>query len=225
MLEIAEGGSLLLNEIGELPLALQSKLLTFLDTRAFLRVGGQKSVTVDARLMAASHRDLEVEVAEGRFLEPLYYRLAVFTLKVPSLRERTEDLQILVEQIMAGLARRMNRSLMPVVDESTIDKLKAYKWPGNVRELTNTIERALILWDGSPFELDIPSRRSSSSHSAQESSRSSHRHLRDATDELTKSLCVEALSESRGNKKRAAELLGISRDALYRYIRRFRLDP
>jgi two-component system response regulator AtoC len=225
MLELAEGGTLLLNEIGELPLSLQSKLLTFLDTRSFLRVGGEKSVTVDARLIAATHRELTTELAEGRFLEPLYYRLEVFTIEVPALRERKEDIPILVEEIMTELAAKMHLSHIPVIDQSTLDGLTTYNWPGNVRELKNALERALMLWDGTRLDLRIPSHTTSDEKWSRDLPFPSYWTLREVTDEVIKSMCMEALRRTKGNKKEAATILRISRDALYRYIRRFKIKP
>ncbi len=116
LLELAEGGTLLLNEIGELSLSLQSKLLTFLDTKSFLRVGGERSVHVNARLMAATHRDLEEEVKSGRFLQPLFYRLNVFSIELPPLRRRSEDIPILVKEMLARLATEMHLTEIPILE-------------------------------------------------------------------------------------------------------------
>jgi PAS domain S-box-containing protein len=225
MLELAEGGTLLLNEIGELPLSLQSKLLTFLDTMTFIRVGGERPVTVEARLMAATHRDLAEEVREGRFLEPLYYRLNVFNLEVPSLRDRLEDIPLLLEEIMSELAEKMHISEIPVVDTSTLEGLTAYHWPGNVRELRNVIERALMLWDGGRFDLKLPPPSKADANWTYDLPFPSYWTLREVTDEVTKSMTIEALRRTGGNKKEAASVLGVSRDALYRYIRRFKIKP
>ncbi len=224
MLELAEGGSLLLNEIGELPISLQSKLLTFLDTRSFLRVGGVKTVTVDARLMAATHRNIEQEVANRRFLEPLYHRLNVFALRLPPLRERTEDLPQLVESLVQELADRMQLTTLPVVDSRLIQGLAAHNWPGNIRELKNMVERALMLWNGGTLDLKLPTDSSGGDKWTSDVPFPSSWTLRRVTDEVTKRMCVQALQRTQGNKKEAARLLGTSRDALYRYIRRFRIE-
>ena len=144
LLELAEGGTLLLNEIGELSLPLQSKLLTFLDARKFTRVGGEKEITVNARLIAATNRDLEKEVEEGRFRKDLFYRLNVFSIAAPPLRERREDIPILVQEILAKLRIEMNIDGAPTIDASLMRTFKNYDWPGNVRELHNVLERALI---------------------------------------------------------------------------------
>ena len=225
MLELAEGGTLLLNEIGELPLPLQSKLLTFLDTLSYMRVGGEKSVTVDVRILAATHRNLEEEVSTGRFLEPLYYRLSVFILNMPPLRDRLDDLPILVKDIINELAIRMNLSEAPVIETGTIEGLAAYDWPGNVRELKNAIERALMLWDGGRFKLKLPARTKTDEKWMNDLPFPSYWTLREVTDEITKSMCIEALRRAKGNKKEAAGILGVSRDALYRYMRRFKIKP
>ncbi|MFC1835471.1 sigma 54-interacting transcriptional regulator, partial [Thermodesulfobacteriota bacterium] len=225
MLELAEGGTLLLNEIGELPLSLQSKLLTFLDTMSFIRVGGERPVTVEARLMAATHRDLAEEVREGRFLEPLYYRLNVFNLQVPSLRDRHEDIPLLLEEIMCELAEKMHILEIPVIDSSVLEGLAAYHWPGNVRELRNAVERALMLWDGGRFDLKLPSPPRTDENWTYDLPFPSYWTLKEVTDEVTKSMAIEALRRTRGNKKEAASILGVSRDALYRYIRRFKINP
>ena len=155
LLELAEGGTLLLNEIGELPLLLQAKLLTFLDTRRFTRVGGEKEITVNVRLLAATNRDLRKEVKKGRFREDLYYRIDVLTIKVPPLRERREDIPILVGQILQRLHAELQFAKPPWIGEQTMELLKAYRWPGNVRELRNVLERAVMLSDGAAIEPPI----------------------------------------------------------------------
>lgn len=221
LLELAEGGSLLLNEIGELPTALQGKLLTFLDTKTFLRVGGQKPVHIDARLIAATHRNLEVEVSEGRFLEPLYYRLNVFLIRIPALRERLEDIPLLCDEIVTRIARDLQLTEIPALDSTAIRALSGYHWPGNVRELRNVLERSLMLWDGDRFRLAFHSQEPAEEEWTFKTNFTPGRTLRDISDELIHSLCVEALRRAGGNRRGAARILGISRDSLYRYIDRF----
>lgn len=220
ILELAEGGTLLLNEIGELDLALQAKLLAFLDTRSFLRVGGQAHIHVNARLIAATHRDLDAESAEGRFLRPLLYRLSVFPIDVPSLRERLEDIPLLVEEIILNLASEMQLSEVPVIDSDHVRILRQYHWPGNVRELRNVLERSLMLWEGETFQLTLPASHDHDMGWSYTVRYLAGQSLRDVTDEVRKSLCAEVLRRCHGNKKKTARQLGISRDALYRYIRR-----
>jgi PAS domain S-box-containing protein len=220
ILELAEGGTLLLNEIGELDLALQAKLLAFLDTRSFLRVGGQMHIHVNARLIAATHRDLELECAEGRFLRPLLYRLSVFPIDVPPLRERHDDVPLLTEEIIQKLASEMQLSRVPVIDADHVRTLRQYHWPGNVRELRNVLERSLMLWPGGRFSLTLPVRCADDREWSHTIQYVEGQTLREVTDEITKSLCSEILQRCRGNKKETARVLGISRDALYRYMRR-----
>jgi transcriptional regulator with PAS, ATPase and Fis domain len=221
LLELAEGGTLLLNEIGELPTTLQAKLLTFLDSKAFLRVGGQQPVHVDARLIAATHRDLRVEVAEGRFLEPLFYRLDVFPIRVPPLRERLEDIPILCEELMDRIALDIDLPAIPILAPEAIRTLSNYHWPGNVRELRNVLERSLMLWTGGPLVLALPTQEPGLGKWVFKTDFPPGQTLRNVYEKLTHSLCLEALRRSGGNRREAARILGISRDSLYRYIDRF----
>lgn len=220
MLELAEGGTLLLNEIGELLPRLQAKLLTFLDTRSFTRVGGEKQITVSARLIAATNRDLENEVADGRFRSDLYYRLNVFCIGVPPLRHRLEDLARLVEEIISQLAADQHLHVMPRIGARTIERLRQYHWPGNIRELRNVLERALILSGGGP--LVLPPLRSD------ESPGDERRHtfvippdkpFSEIVWELKLHLVREALNRSGGNRSQAAKLLGISRGSIVNYAK------
>ncbi|AFM25673.1 MASE3 domain-containing protein [Desulfomonile tiedjei] len=220
LLELAEGGTLLLNEIGELSMALQAKLLTFLDTRQFTRVGGEKSITVNARIIAATNRDLAKEVSAGRFRKDLYYRLSVISIVVPPLRERRDDIPILAGEILSQLAVEMQLAQIPMLRSSLVASLAEYDWPGNVRELRNVLERALILWDGRRFDIDIPAENSQSQDLALKLNYHG-RTLHDVTEEITRIMCIHALKQSRGNKKDAAKLLGIARDSLYRYLKQF----
>ena len=158
LLELAQGGTLLLNEIGELSLPLQSKLLTFLDTRKFTRVGGEKEITANARIIAATNRDLEKEVEEGRFRKDLFYRLNVFSITAPPLRERREDIPILVQEILSKLPSEMEIDETPTIDASPMIAFQRHDWTGNVRELRNVLERALIHSPGK--QLDIMAKKS-----------------------------------------------------------------
>jgi len=221
LLELAEGGTLLLNEIGELSLNLQSKLLVFLDTRSFLRLGGEKAVHVDARIIAASYKNLEAEVTAGRFLEPLFYRLNVLPIRLPSLRERVEDIPILSREIIEQLASEMHLSASPRVDDRTMESLQAYHWPGNIRELRNILERGLILWKKGPLRLPLPSSGNTQSGRTYKAAFIPGKSIRRLTSEVTQFVCLEAVRWHRGNKKAAARALGISRDSLYRYLKDF----
>lgn len=219
LLELAEGGTLLLNEVGELPLPLQSKLLTFLDTKSFLRVGGEKSVHINARVMAASHRDLEVEADEGRFLKPLFYRLNVFSIRVPPLRERTEDIPGLVEDMVKRLATNLQLSSAPGVDRETIAAFQAYSWPGNVRELKNVLERELMLSGGRRISFKPPDSNSNGVEWCHKVRFPENKTLREITVEVSQAIVAEAVRRCGGNRAEAARVLGISRDSLYRFMK------
>jgi PAS domain S-box-containing protein len=221
LLELAEGGTLLLNEIGELSLPLQAKLLSFLDTRSFLRVGGNREIHVNARLMAATHRDLKDEVAAKRFLEPLYHRLNVLKIEIPPLRDRLDDVPVLLERIYADLCSSMRVSEAPVIDAPSIRNLLHYDWPGNVRELRNVLERALILAQGNRIVLRPPADETGSNDITLPRLPEHGGSLTDAVEELTRAMCQEALRRAAGNKAEAARALGISRGALHRILRRF----
>jgi transcriptional regulator with GAF, ATPase, and Fis domain len=153
--ELADGGTLFLDEIGEVPLAMQAKLLRVLQEQEFERVGDTRTRKVNVRVIAASNRELKKEVDGGRFRQDLFYRLSVFPIEVPPLRERSEDLAPLVAHFVRQSARRMNRP-DPQITKSALDQLAAYHWPGNIRELQNTIERAIILWRDGPLAFDLP---------------------------------------------------------------------
>jgi PAS domain S-box-containing protein len=228
LLELAEGGTLLLNEIGELPFPLQAKLLTFLDTRKFTRVGGEKEITVNVRLIAATNRNLQQEVEAGRFRNDLFYRIDVLSITVPPLRERREDFPILVEEVLSGLHTELQFATPPGIDSATMELLKSYNWPGNVRELRNVLERAVIVSDGGAIDLTALQLRMDKEGPKTEWSFSTSfpfgGTLQDVTDELTKSLLVEALRISNGNKKKAAQTLGIARDSLYRHMKKFGME-
>jgi PAS domain S-box-containing protein len=228
LLELAEGGTLLLNEIGELSLLLQAKLLTFLDTKKFTRVGGEKEISVDARLIAATNRDLQKEVEAGRFRNDLFYRINVMSITVPPLRQRPEDLPILTREILSKLRAESRLAIPTSVDTAAIERLKNYDWPGNVRELRNVLERAAILSNGGAIELAGLKLHVDKGTPNQEWSFTTtfpfDGTLQDVADELTKSLLVEALRLSGGNKKKAAQTLGIARDSLYRFLKKFGME-
>ena len=153
--ELADGGTLFLDEIGEVPLAMQAKLLRVLQEQELERVGDTRTRKVDVRVVAASNRDLKKEVEEGRFRHDLFYRLSVFPIEVPPLRERRDDIAPLVAHFVKQSAQRMNRP-EPQVSKAGLDGLTSYRWPGNVRELQNTVERAVILWQQGPLTFDLP---------------------------------------------------------------------
>ncbi|MBI5248940.1 MAG: sigma 54-interacting transcriptional regulator [Desulfomonile tiedjei] len=224
LLELAEGGTLLLNEIGELSLALQSKLLTFLDTRQYTRVGGEKNIQVDARLIAATNRDLEKEVETGRFRQDLFYRLNVVSIIMPPLRRRREDIPILVEEIMSKLRLDAQLTNSPELDQSAMNALMNYSWPGNVRELRNVLERALIVSSSKIISAPDLGLKHSVDEWSFNLSFPSDRSLNEVTRELKASLVNEALRRSGGCREDAARLLGISRHSLKHYMKSLGLN-
>jgi transcriptional regulator with PAS, ATPase and Fis domain len=220
MMELAEGGTLLLNEIGELPLKLQAKLLTFLDTQSFTRVGGEKEIWVSARLLAATNRNLNEEVESGRFRADLFHRLNVFTIEVPPLRKRPEDLPALVEALLNRLSRKLGLTEAATMDSRCLDMLTEYHWPGNVRELRNVLERALILAQGSKIrreciQLPLSGQPLDSDNEWSLQVKFPHRNenLPEITNRVKSALLSEALRRADGKKKKAAQLLGISADS------------
>jgi DNA-binding NtrC family response regulator len=192
---------------------------------SFTRVGGQTNVRVNVRLLAAANIDLYKEAAEGRFRKDLYYRLNVFTIRVPPLKERIEDLPLIMNGLLSELAGRMGFPTVPQYDNAIIEMLGRYDWPGNVRELRNVLERALILSQGKTLRCE---------HIVLETSRPLEDLpkpylLRDKPFEeilgsVQRGLIEDALEECRGNKSRAAHRLGISRFALARHIKKLRLN-
>src|SRR5437870_3525694 len=225
--ELAAGGTLFLDEIGELAPAAQAKLLRVLQERRYERVGGTTTLEADIRLIAATNRDLERGVADVRFREDLYYRLAVFRIRLPALRERGDDVLLLADHFVRQLGGQMGK-LEPGLSHEARDLVVAHSWPGNIRELQNAIERALILSGGeliSAAQLGIVPRPSHDvttppRPTSEVGSRTDVRQLA----ELEKQMIVEALRRANGNKSRAAAALGLSRTQLLRRVRRFGLD-
>jgi transcriptional regulator with PAS, ATPase and Fis domain len=229
LLELAEGGTILLNEIGELSLPIQAKLLSFLDTRQFTRVGGVKLFTVNARLIAATNRDLEKEVRLNRFRQDLFYRLDVFRIEVPPLRRRAEDIPHLVDRMLEDLSSKLGLDFVPQVDPLVLNALAKYQWPGNVRELRNVLERALILCDKRNIHIDDLAIKHKSGPREPGQTWSvtigfpENETINDVTMNLKRLLVMEALRRAGGSRKRAADLLGISPDSLKHYMQVFEL--
>jgi PAS domain S-box-containing protein len=225
MVELAEGGTLLLNEIGDLSLPLQAKLLTFLDTKKLTRVGGEKEILVNARLIAATNMDLEQEVRAGRFRKDLFYRLNVIRIEVPPLRKRLEDIPVLAGELLSKLRDEFQLHEDPVVDPEAMIALKKYHWPGNVRELRNVLERALILSQGKGVTLDRLELRGEARPAPEGKngpfsvSFPTRQSLNEITQDLKRYLVNEALRMSNGSRQEAARLLGISRHSLKHYMK------
>lgn len=224
-IEIAEGGTLLLNEIGELPLNLQAKLHSFLDTMSFTRVGGEKTIHADIRLLAATNRRLKEEVSVGRFREDLYYRLNVFLIEVPPLRERIEDIPKIVEELAQTLAADMQLRRIPTIHPGALETLSLYDWPGNVRELRNILERAFILSRGrTVMSKHIQLRGTQTIHNREPVSPLAGKSLPEYLAEAERRAIEEALTKSGGSKGDAAKALGVSRFTLSRHMRKLGLD-
>jgi transcriptional regulator with PAS, ATPase and Fis domain len=224
LFEQAEGGTLLLDEIGELELALQAKLLRVLEEGAFRRVGGLKDIPLDVRVLAASNRDLKTESEAGRFRLDLYYRLSIIQIDIPPLRERGDDVLLLSQHYIDTIGSRLRlRKKITSLSPEVVAVFRRYNWPGNVRELRNVIERALILEDTDvitteylPGGLLGPLRRSDVGLSTTVNVTDEFVLPSEgmSLDEAEMSFVRQAIKRSAGNQTRAAELLGISRDQL-----------
>jgi DNA-binding NtrC family response regulator len=217
LFEHAAGGTLFLDEITEMAPGLQAKLLRVLETRRYRRVGGSEEKVADFRIFAATNRNPEDAVAEGRLRPDLFYRLNVFRLQVPSLRERREDIAALAARFIAAYAAQEGRSVEGLSNEALF-ALEAYDWPGNVRELRNAIERAVVLARGSLIELeDLPA-------AVRRPSQRTHRVARpgvESLDETERKAILNALQEFDQNKTRAAQALGISIKTLHNKLKRY----
>ena len=216
--ETANGGTLLLDEIAEIPLSLQVKLLRVLQEREFERVGGNKTIRVDVRLIASTNRDLQEEVRQGRFREDLFYRLNVVPINLPPLRLRGDDLEALVEFYVTHFARKHGKIIKGVTPVA-MDRLRGYRWPGNVRELQNTLERAVIMaaQDG---PVEVPEL-----GMEEKSAKFTGLNLADTlptVDEMERRLIGSMLLQTNQNKTRAAEKLGISLRTLRNKLREYR---
>lgn len=224
LFESAEGGTLFLDEVGELPLHTQPKLLRVLQEGTVRRVGADHERPVNVRIIAATNRDLEKEVAEGRFREDLYWRLNVIHLQIPPLRERPFDIPLLVEHFLNSLATRLGYPAINVSPEA-LAVLTAYSWPGNVRELENVLERAAAMTDSTTITHDdLPDRVRSSGKTSSLLTRA--REQRMTLAELEKEYIIETLRLTGGNKSRAAEILGFDRRTLHRKLDEYRTaDP
>jgi len=218
--ELANGGTLLLDEIGDLTPAVQVKLLRVLQERSFERVGGTKTVTVDIRLIAATNRDLEAEVEAGRFRQDLFFRLNVVPLRLPALRERGDDIPILAAHFAAKSAQKYGHPT-PELTPKLIDVLQDYDWPGNVRELENLMERLVVLSNGESLGLEfVPENMLKILPGASPQDEST---LEGAVEAVKRRMIVSALHSEGGNKVAAAKKLGISRSYLHRLINEFGL--
>ena len=220
----AEGGTLFLDEIGEMPLSLQVKLLRLLQQREYSPVGDTRTLRADVRIVAATNRNLEAEVAAGRFREDLFYRLNVIHLHLPALRERREDIRALTEHFFTQFATTVGREDLVGFSDEALALFEAYDWPGNIRELENAVERSVLLSVGPEISAsDIPQnvrtgggKKGNSAIELPELGLD----LREAVEEYENRLIKQALARTGGNKNRAAQLLGLNRTTLVEMVKR-----
>ncbi len=215
--EMAHGGTLFLDEISEIPLELQVKLLRVLQERELERVGGNQTIKVDLRLIAATNRDLKEKVSQGTFREDLFYRLNVVNIRVPALRERADDIPLLVGHFLDRFCQQMGKPPRRL-SVASLKVLQAYPWPGNVRELQNLLERAVVFSDREELHV-VPDPSSAPSPSVQ-----LRGDLTNTLDEVEKALILQALDECKGVQNQAAKKLGVSRSALQYKIKKYQLE-
>ncbi len=230
LIELADGGTLFLDEISEVHPVTQAKLLKFLDTKRFRRLGGDREIAVETRIIAASNRDIKEEVRIGRFREDLYYRLNVVEIRVPALRERREDIETIANHYLDALRKKFAKPGLNI-SSAARTMMRDYPWPGNVRELVNVLERAILLCNDAaiephhlPIEMPAPGRRTAVVRRTD-----GHIELELPTggitlDEVERALIEATLKRTRGNVSRAAELMGTSRGALRNKLTRYKID-
>jgi DNA-binding NtrC family response regulator len=217
--ELASGGTLFIDEIGELALDLQPKLLRVLETREVRRVGGTMTRHIDFRLVAATHRDLAKDVKKGSFREDLFYRLSVLRLHIPPLRERKEDIPLIVQQLLRNLAKEFRIGSVPTVVPETLDILNSYDWPGNIRELRNVLSRALAIGGRSEIR---PGDLLLSTDTVSEADTMDSLVGR-SLEEIERAAIVQTLQARHGNKTQTAKALGIAYSTLYEKLKKYRI--
>jgi two-component system response regulator HydG len=226
--ELADGGTLFLDEIADIPLSTQVKLLRVLQEKEIERVGGERTITVDVRIISATNRDLAPLVSSGEFREDLFYRLHIIPIEVPPLRDRKEDILPLVTHFIHTIAAEMAKSVEGVTDRA-LELLMSYEWPGNIRELENMIERAIVLCDSDRLDVDLfPIDENRASRAGSVSTLSvppaGAISLDDALEHIERTMIQDALEKSGGVKTKTAELLGIKTSALYYKLEKYGLS-
>ncbi len=217
-IELAHGGTLFLDEVGDIPLALQVKLLRFVQERTIERIGGRKPIAVDTRIVCATHQDLEAMIEEGTFREDLFYRLAEIVVKVPTLAQRPGDAVLLAKTFLARFAAEMNPQVKGFAPDA-LAAIDSWNWPGNVRELENRVKRAVIMADGKLVgaeDLDLGNGEDDESDLAL--------NLKSAREQADRRMIRQALARSEGNISNTAKLLGISRPTLYDLLKQYDLQ-
>ena len=222
-IETAHGGTLFLDEIGDLPVALQSKLLRFLQERKIERIGGRQEILVDVRVVCATHQNLKLQIAEGRFREDLYYRLAEITVEIPPLRARLGDAVLLAHAFLRRFAQEQKRAGL-VFTEEALRAIESFNWSGNVRQLLSAVRRAVIMADGNRIgcaDLDLPSVPAAAEGAGDSKlAVGADLDIRAAREAAERATVVMALARTNGNLAKSAELLGVSRPTLYDLMRR-----
>jgi Nif-specific regulatory protein len=219
--ELADGGTLFLDEIGDLNPATQVKLLRVLQEREIERLGGTTTIKINVRLIAATHQPLETLIEEGKFRSDLYYRLAVFTIFAPPLRERKPDIMLLADHFLEKYSREHGKRIRRV-STPAIDMLTSYHWPGNVRELENTIERSVLVCDGGVIHgHHLPP----ALQTAEASGTTPRMSLAESVEAYERDLLQDALKSTRGNRARAARLLGTTERIFNYKVRKYGVDP
>ena len=216
-IEQASGGTLFLDEVGDIPLPLQVKLLRFIQERQIERIGGRKAIDVDTRIVCATHQDLEAMIADGRFREDLFYRLAEIVVKIPSLAERPGDAVLLAKAFLNRFAAEMNPQVKGFAPDA-LAAIDGWPWPGNVRELENRVKRAVIMADGkliSAEDLDLDNAEGSEPEAL---------NIKTAREQSDRKVIRHALARSEGNISNTAKLLGISRPTLYDLLKQYDLQ-
>jgi len=221
-LELAHGGTVFLDEIGDMPMTLQVKLLRFLQEREIERVGGRRVIPLDVRVVAATNRDLEQGVKEGRFREDLFYRINVVPIVLPPLRERKEDVQALAQFFMQRFSDEAKKNFAEISQEA-LETLIGYEWPGNVRELANVIERAIVLGQPPTIQIEDLSPGIVASE-AEVNNRSTPQSYHESIDEYRREVIVNALAQAKGNRAAAARSLGLQRSYLLRLMKTFSIS-
>jgi two-component system NtrC family response regulator len=215
-IETADRGTLMLDEIGDLPHSLQAKLLRFLQERVIERIGGRQEIPIDVRIVCATHQDLKVLIKEGRFREDLYYRLAEIVVTIPPLRARQGDVALLAHAFVRRFAAEQKRGAM-TLREDALRAIESHTWPGNVRELENCIKRAVIMAEGGQITVeDIGLNQAVDEQDT-------CLDLRQVREEAEKRVIITALGRADGSVVKAAEMLGVSRPTLYDLMHRFGL--
>jgi two-component system response regulator PilR (NtrC family) len=224
LFEVALGGSIFFDEIGNVPIDTQAKLLRVMQEKEFMRLGGVETLTADARIIAATNADLEQEVADGNFREDLYYRLNVINVKLPPLRDRAEDIPLLTRHFLTRFVAENDKRVSDITPEA-MQLLMDYRWPGNVRELENVIERAVVLSTGDVLDVGLlpPTVREPHAPSARVELPSNGYSLKDAVSSYERQLIIKALETAGGVQKRAAELLKVKPTTLHEMMKRLEI--